>query len=649
MPRTGTVDSKLIAALDCRKPVKIETSTLKTVCNTNSTRKEIDGKEDVLILQYSSKRIVKGVRCSKRSSKMSLICGALSHNKIISPMDILYPDLFSSTACQDTIDRRSYEREDGTLVPIRVDEKIYYKYIEHGSLTLSENNVECKGSAVQINGETHGSVVTLVSTEVVLETVTLEIDQDVIVDLDLHLQLNSECAKSTVCTDGNYAYVIEHTTINCPFYAIQQIEMRALTITTPTGKKEALVNDEHKLFFTLGEEELAESGCKSLYLFKVTPTTLVDIKILRGHQAFASLSSLISQMSPSIVNIDLELRCTVEYLTFSFEEKLRNQMKNIGQNLCDMSKHTLPTSEISPFHKDRLLRIRGELISELTCTAVDAEVRVGETRGSQCTANSIPGWLHNSPIYIEANTRLILEPKDVYYTPCTSRYPPVFVLKDNTLVHANPTIETVSITITHLDEEFLHIGESLELVHENQATNLLYTTEEIDSFNELIHFQRTKERVISNMVQQYCQDNTECGSSFTTGGNRVFNLDSLKPGFGLAIPWINNLKDELKELGSYCSIVIILYIIMIIFIKIIRACTLKLGRNKLPLGQALQLSFNIAGAMREAMLTDRTTQQPVEPVSVPVQQVRHVDYVPMRPILEELDYSTNVVPYTQYN
>ena len=64
-------------------------------------------------------------------------------------MDILYPDLFSSTACQDTIDRRSYEREDGTLVPIRVDEKIYYKYIEHGSLTLSENNVECKGSAVQ--------------------------------------------------------------------------------------------------------------------------------------------------------------------------------------------------------------------------------------------------------------------------------------------------------------------------------------------------------------------------------------------------------------------------------------------------------------------------------------------------------------------
>ena len=49
------------------------------------------------------------------------------------------------------------------------------------------------------------------------------------------------------------------------------------------------------------------------------------------------------------------------------------------------------------------------------------------------------------------------------------------------------------------------------------------------------------------------------------------------------------------------------------------------------------------------MLTDRTTQQPVEPVSVPVQQVRHVDYVPMRPILEELDYSTNVVPYTQYN
>ena len=649
LPSTGTPVSRPISALDCRKPTAVTTSTLTNICQTNYTTNEVET-EDVLILQYSTKRTVKGIRCTKKISRMSLVCGALSHSKILGPLDILIPTVFGASECQDTVDRRSYEREDGTLIPIRIDQKIYYKYIEHGSLTLSENNVECSGSSVQINGETHGSVVTLVSVEISLETVNLEVDTDSIVDLDQHIKLNPDCARSKVCLDGYTSYIIEHEgVVNCPFYSIRQLQMKTTMVTTPTGRKEALVNTHHKLFFILEKEEVTESGCKSLYLFKVTPTAFPDIKILRGHQAFASISSLLNQMSPSILNIDLELRCTAEYLTFLFEEKLRNQMKNVGQNLCDMSKHSLSTAETSPFHANSLIRIRGELVSELTCTAVDASIRIGETRGSKCTANSIPGWLYNSPIYIEANTRLILEPKDVYFTSCTNRYPPVFVLQDGTMVTSTPTIETVHIELAHLTENYLHFLEPSTLVHEDLGTNLLYTTEEMDSFNELIHFQRTKEKILSNLVNQYCQDNSECGSSVTTGGNQVFSLDSLKAGFGLSIPWLNNIRDELKEAGSYCSILIILYVLFKILLKVLRVCTLKLGKKKLPLKQAIQLSFNITGTMREAMLTEHT----VEPSPTPVQQVQRsenrTEYIPMRPILEEIEYPTSLVPYTQYH
>ena len=67
---------------------------------------------------------------------------------------------------------------------------------------------------------------------------------------------------------------------------------------------------------------------------------------------------------------------------------------------------------------------------------------------------------------------------------CSNRYPPIFVLQDGTMVTSTPTLETVHLKLTHLTENYLHFLEPFTLVHEDLTTNLLNTTEEMDSFNK---------------------------------------------------------------------------------------------------------------------------------------------------------------------
>ena len=71
-------------------------------------------------------------------------------------------------------------------------------------------------------------------------------------DLDQHIKLNPDCAPSKVYLNIYTSYVNEHEgVVNCPMFTIRQLKMKVTEVTTPTGRKEALFNNEHKLFFML--------------------------------------------------------------------------------------------------------------------------------------------------------------------------------------------------------------------------------------------------------------------------------------------------------------------------------------------------------------------------------------------------------------
>lgn len=600
------VSNYALPALDCRHPKMIRNGLLSGLCN--STKPSQEGTEvATLILQYSSKHIVDAVRCERVISRMTLICGAFSHTKLVSPMDILEPIPFKQEDCYSTIMHRMYTKEDGNTLPIDVDRFYDYKFVEHGKLILSHDNVACSGSTVYVNGEEHSGLVTLVTARVSFTSVKLELDIGQAQDLDNNQELPSSCARDKYCMAGTAAYFIKHPDSACALYQVRTIPMREVQLNTATGIKKAMVSHEHKLLFVLGGQESAPVGCSPL--FSVLSTIYKDIKLVTEAEATVSIASMAAALTASEVDLNLEFRVVDEYLSYSFEKLMKEKLTRVGSQLCTMNRHSLAHSELSPFHPDALLRVRGEIVQELTCTRVQVNARIGDKRSEDCLADSLPVWLQNEPVFLQAETHLIIESAELSQVPCKSLFVLVFRASDDTLLLANPSVEVVNLRLTHLEDDYLHLLDDSDIIHETFASDMLYTTAEVDAFNQLLHFSRTKSRVLDALVAQYCSGE-DCGSYKPSVGTSSFNLEGLKDQLS-PWHWLGDIRDELTEVGSYCSILVLLYIALTILVRCYHF--VRLSCKRVPVRQAARYSFLIDHALRDALVEESMTRPETPP------------------------------------
>ena len=188
----------------------------------------------------------------------------------------------------------------------------------------------------------------MVSTEVLVKEISIEIDIGSSIDLDSQVSLPTACSRDTTCQVGPTAYYIEHPANSCPLYTIRTIPMKSVKILTENGEKTALLSTKHKLLLPLGDKEAAHSECRPVFSYQAT--SYPDIKVITEEHAVASVTNIATHLSPSILDLDLELRTSEEYLAYLFEETLQQSLANVGLSICKMGKHGLGNSEISPFH-----------------------------------------------------------------------------------------------------------------------------------------------------------------------------------------------------------------------------------------------------------------------------------------------------------
>lgn len=623
-----------IDALDCRNPRQIRTGLLSNICETNAVAEPTE-KEDVLILQYADKKTINGYRCQKSASRVREICGSFSHSKIFEPMDILDPMPITAEECEGMVHRWTYVKEDGNSILIAPNRKYTYKYIAHGGLTYSSNNVACTGATVTINGETKESIVELVSAEVLVQEITIEVGQDSAIDLDAHYTLPYQCVSTRSCVVGEQAYVLNNAGSSCNLYKIRTLPMQRINIETTDGSKTALLSREHKVFFVLGITEPAVPGCAPLDV--VQRTNYAHIKVVLKEHAVAEVPSMDQYLTASMLDLELELKTSAEYLAFMFEETMQKKLKQVGKSVCKMSQHGLGSTEISPFHPDSLLKLRGDLIQELTCTRVQVEARLGERRSDNCYLDAFPAWLHTQPIFIQAETHLVIEAADISTVSCESKFQPVFVTADQkTLLVAAPEVKIVNIALTHIDQDYLHILDDSQIMHTSFNEDLLYTPAEMTAFNDLLHFQRTSKRVVSAMVAQYCADNDGCGDYKPANGYKTFNLDDLKDKIMGPFAFFYNWKEEISTAGNYCSILIMLFVIISTIYKMGHVLHLACKR-KLGFKQAVKLGLFINHTMIDALVVDPHPRTAVEEIPLNPVKERGGDTPPPYHIPESRD------------
>ena len=417
---TAKINYQYLEALDCRHPESITSGIVNDICKDPSSTVVDNNATNVLILQRVEKRVIPGYRCELRYSRFEYICGFSSHAKPWNSPTIEEPTIISPEACMHMRNSLTYEKEDGTLVPIRFNQEYQYKYTKHGRLIYSSDDVDCEGATIIENGEQISSIIETITAKVLIKEIKIEVGLASAIDLDNNIKLPSACSHQNSCQDGTKSYVIEHPASTCPYSIIRSSKMKRVGLPTDDGVKDALVDDDNKLLLTLGKKGIAPSQCRPIFSFYATEYD--DVKVVTEDVALAAVENILEQFDPSLVNMDLELKTSESYITYYMQSILLNQMKTVTSKMCSINSHSLELAEISPFHPDSLLRIRGDLIQELKCKTITVKARIGEKRTEQCSSDSLPIWVSNQPLRIQARTHLIVEEDSLEQIPCNAAY-----------------------------------------------------------------------------------------------------------------------------------------------------------------------------------------------------------------------------------
>ena len=632
-----------LEALDCRHPSKITTGKLGTMCNSVPSPITNDTTTRTLILQNSDTFIVKAYRCELRYSEFNYICGFLSHTKLYQPPNILQPQIIKTESCEEMAAKGMFTKEDGTLINIKQNQQINYSFIRHGTLYYSHQNVACEGATMSIQGEEVSGLVDMIAAEVSFKEISIEHTLGKSIDLDLNIELPHTCSLGNSCQVGPTAYVISNPVNRCPLSLVRTLQMTPLKLAGINGPKDALINYDHKILLTKERKEVAPRGCLPVFGYWATEYPDIKIVTVSAEVSLAEISNMQRNLDPSLLNIEVEMKITDAFLAHYFQQLIMSKLGHLAKKICTMNRSNLPFTELSPFHPNSLLRVRGDIVQELRCTNLTAVARLGDKRSDKCHSDSIPAWINNQPIRIQARTHLVLEDDPLDMVPCQASYMPLFLAADkNTILMANPEVQVVKLTIHHLDEDYLHLlGDSTNPEHLEFGNDLLYTQDEIHQFNNLIHFQRTKQRVLNALITDYCEGNTECGSYQPPAGTSPgFILDHIKDQIYSPFQIFFDWADKLATIGNVCSIAIVCFSAISITYKLTKVFWLSC-KHKMGVGQAFKLGFFVDTALMKALVDTAPPVPLTHPDQLPMTRPtnnynRPRQYQTQQPVIEEL-------------
>ena len=79
-------------------------------------------------------------------------------------------------------------------------------------------------------------------------------------------------------------------------------------------------------------------------------------------------------------------------------------------HLCILGLNSLQQMERSPFHQDSLIRSRGIILQELSCTPCQVTVTLGYIRGDLCHTEYLPVYLGEEAVYLDVMGLIVTTP-----------------------------------------------------------------------------------------------------------------------------------------------------------------------------------------------------------------------------------------------
>lgn len=541
--RLGTGEEYQFNALQCDNARTLARYSGRSFCDVETIRKDngvpikTEGGE-YSVLQLNPVRKFKAIRCEKKISSLTAVCGAFSHSKLVEPPDVLKPVPVPKQDCIDVSQTKLVTTEDGRQLRAGPGVTATYKYIETGSVTLSDNNVACEGGEMRVKGKPHESLIKLV-------TVTFKVTEVDVTEENGRLrvsdgQLPRSCSlEYEGCALDDMTLVIDPTKVNmCPYTEVRRAKFKMFRFQG----KDMAENDEAKLLFQLNLNSKAVLPKSCVLPGNMIKTNFDRLFLLPGG---VSSGNILGLFDASTVDLDLESRVTDFYMEYWSWALVKESNTAWQSEICALSADRLNEDQMI-LHGDHLLRMKGELIHEFKCEWVIVTARAGfKAEGDRCLDHLPVFTGSGEPAYLAPLTRLLAPRSAVSVLNCSANFPVAVEDVQRRMIAANPAVGIVDVALSEYHSLDFNSQNHTELF---EVRSLLYTPEEIHDYEMMLLGPSSERAVTKQFSSYYCQASGECSPTRDTQDFRWNRL--LQDPESAFTWWWDDLKDWLLWWGA---------------------------------------------------------------------------------------------------
>ena len=572
-------------AIDCGQAKTVHNFDAQELCRSAFEDKQKS--ETLLVAQVAESSIHNGLRCRMTTSVFDVICGFLSHEKLLTIPEISKADPIDSSACEDLFKYDTTARVDGLAIFVEHGKERQYRYVKAGHIRHTENNMYCRGGTIQIDGENVSSVVEMVTRTLLTEKVqfAVPINESFVIDLTNEDKLSADVLTTSKDFSVNpFSYYVNYTKPTCNAIKLDTVQFKIIEY----NGVQWYVNSDRKLAFKY-------SGTTKVCNDTAIQTQYSNIVL------FNSTNNLLQSLKGMEVDLDEEERISSDYLRFDASLNLAQITKRICLEIR-ANAQILP----SPFHPDSYLRLRNDIISEIICKKVLVHAVIGENRRHFCT-DSLPVYYQNEQRELQSNTKLLMNQisnTTVAKIPCAEATLPIFASVDRKIMlMASPIIKLFNVTLSHVNNS-LHD----ENLNEQTGHDLLFSHAQINEWRAYMSYRTIHQSLLHVLVNTVCQ-NENCGHFVPAENESSFPLHLLNP-IGTLAGWLRyELFHLLTTIGSLISLVIGLIYAISWTLKLVQLCTLR--SQNVPYSEAIKHIF-IPVYPKVSDLPQNSTESPIE-------------------------------------
>ena len=427
---SGTVT---LDAIQCKQGEKELYANKQELCSPN-TSQEKPNLEKVIILQEVEHLEKEAFRCELTESTIDELCGIWSYAKLAA-FNVNRPVNISVEKCHQMVKHGYFRLQHGHEIFIDQNSEVQFSYVRQGELTMSSDNIRCKsGQTMLLQGQAVTGLIEMVSARLKLTKVPLMENTYYRTDLHSGLQLPRHCMETTGCVTNIGTYIFPdmgEPTGACLYQRIRSVNM----LTYQEFRNKFLVNSDHHLIFRVGPKvgppELMTKqkaqrlgACAKLegsYYTQFDGIFILTNATNSSPELAAAM--VLPEVDGSNYSPMIHQQMDNDYQLYYLEQLLQEQMAAQKERLCKLILQPEEHIFRSPFHKNSIVKVTGDLVSFRVCEPIEVILRLGPSEPpARCFAGFTMVEVYERGnqdahyMYMHLETRLLFTKAPAYIT-----------------------------------------------------------------------------------------------------------------------------------------------------------------------------------------------------------------------------------------